>query len=219
MRSSGYISNFFIDMARYDENETITNMRINKLMYYAQAWSLVQSKKPLFEEDFEAWDYGPVLPSVYKKYKKYKKNNIDKVDPDYSVNDLSTDDLKVLLSAYTYFNQYSTTRLVNATHQKGSPWYTAYTRRKSSTITKDSISSSFTVPDADVTHFHVSYCYDPETKDWLAVGKDIDGLVAEEETLNKLIKECYLAADDLLDSTGNMPFIIDFDEVSNLEDD
>lgn len=207
-----YIANFFVDMARYDDNDTITNMRINKLLYYAQAWSLVRNKKPLFDEDFEAWDYGPVVPSVYKKYKRFKKNNIDVLDKDYSVNDISENDLDALLGSYSYFNQFSTSKLVNATHRKGSPWSKAYSKGQSSKIDKTSISSSFTIPN-DINVFHVNCSYGRNSKRWGAIGEDMPGLFAEEDTLEELKKECYLCADDLIekDDTEHRPFILSFD--------
>ncbi len=64
------IANYFIWLA----NETgsfISNLKLQKLVYYAQAWHLAIHKKLLFEEDFEAWVHGPVIPSLYQKYKSF----------------------------------------------------------------------------------------------------------------------------------------------------
>lgn len=219
--SATYIANFFVDMARYNENDTITNMRINKLLYYAQAWSLVQDKKPLFDEDFEAWDYGPVVPSVYKKYKSFKKNNIDVIDKDYSVNRLSEDDLSVLLMSYSYFNQFSTSRLVDATHRRGSPWSVAYKKGKSTKIDKDSIINYFQIPSEDLVIYHVTCNRGMKSGRWTAIGDDFPGLVAEEDTFNELQKECYICADELID-LNNMErksFVIHFTKGPDLEDD
>ncbi|MGB3692450.1 MAG: type II toxin-antitoxin system antitoxin SocA domain-containing protein [Spirulinaceae cyanobacterium] len=62
------IANYFIWLA----NETgsfISNLKLQKLVYYAQAWHLALHEKPLFEEDFQAWVHGPVIPVLYQKYK------------------------------------------------------------------------------------------------------------------------------------------------------
>ncbi|MCF2147169.1 DUF4065 domain-containing protein [Desmonostoc muscorum LEGE 12446] len=40
-------------------------------MYYAQAWHLALYDTPLFQEDFEAWIHGPVIPALYQKYKPF----------------------------------------------------------------------------------------------------------------------------------------------------
>lgn len=78
----------------------ITVMKLQKLLYYSQAWSLVWDEKPLFEEDFQAWAGGPVVPSVYQTYKgeflverakkgnkskltSYQKETVDAIVRDY----------------------------------------------------------------------------------------------------------------------------------------
>ena len=43
----------------------ILMMKLHKLIYYAQAWSLVWDEKPLFHETIEAWPSGPVVPVLY----------------------------------------------------------------------------------------------------------------------------------------------------------
>ncbi len=64
------IANYFIWLA----NETgsfISNLKLQKLVYYAQAWHLAIYGSPLFEEDFQAWVHGPVIPELYQKYKSF----------------------------------------------------------------------------------------------------------------------------------------------------
>lgn len=64
------IANYFIWLA----NETgsfISNLKLQKLVYYAQAWHLALHDNPLFEEDFQAWVHGPVIPPLYQKYKPF----------------------------------------------------------------------------------------------------------------------------------------------------
>src|SRR5205823_14692025 len=50
-----------------DEKDPLTNLRLQKLLYYAQAWSLVLRESELFPEEIEAWRWGPVVPAVYNK--------------------------------------------------------------------------------------------------------------------------------------------------------
>lgn len=49
--------------------ESMTNKKLQKLCYYAQAWHLAIRKKKLFSDDFQAWVHGPVCPSLYHIYK------------------------------------------------------------------------------------------------------------------------------------------------------
>lgn len=52
--------------------DLLTNLKLQKLLYYAQAWSLVLRGKELFSEDFQAWVHGPVLPSQYYRFKRHE---------------------------------------------------------------------------------------------------------------------------------------------------
>ena len=47
----------------------LTTMKLQKLLYYSQAWSLVWDDKPLFAEEFEAWANGPVCRELYNMHK------------------------------------------------------------------------------------------------------------------------------------------------------
>lgn len=64
------VANYFLAFANQVE-ELITNMKLQKLVYYAQAWYLANYGKPLFSADFEAWVHGPVIPDLYHEYKKF----------------------------------------------------------------------------------------------------------------------------------------------------
>ena len=55
------------DVAAYilEKMDTMTTMKLQKLVYYSQAWSLVWDEKPLFEEKIEAWANGPVVRELF----------------------------------------------------------------------------------------------------------------------------------------------------------
>lgn len=65
-----------LDIAKYiiyfanKTGELITNLKLQKLLYYAQGWHLAHKNENLFEDKFEAWVHGPVIPSIYRKYRK-----------------------------------------------------------------------------------------------------------------------------------------------------
>jgi uncharacterized phage-associated protein len=64
------VADYFIRLA----NETgsfISNLKLQKLVYYAQAWHLAIYDIPLFESDFEAWVHGPVIPALYQEYRPF----------------------------------------------------------------------------------------------------------------------------------------------------
>jgi uncharacterized phage-associated protein len=64
------IVDYFIYVAN-DTGSFISNLKLQKLVYYAQAWHLGIYDTPLFDEDFEAWVHGPVIPGLFRKYKEF----------------------------------------------------------------------------------------------------------------------------------------------------
>lgn len=142
MRKENAVANYFIILGMGDSEEYMTNLRLNKLMYFAQSWMLSVFKKPLFQEDIEAWEYGPVVPSIYHQYKQYGKYPIDKFADEFSLNMFSDDEISVLSAVMACYRRFSTPGLVDITHAKNSPWYTAF-HSNDKVIKKDAILQHF----------------------------------------------------------------------------
>jgi len=70
------VADYFIRRA-HESGEPITNLKLQKLVYYAQAWHLALYGEPLVEERFEAWVHGPVSPLLYDRFRAYRWNPID----------------------------------------------------------------------------------------------------------------------------------------------
>jgi uncharacterized phage-associated protein len=66
----GEVADFLLSRSR-DAGEILTNLKLQKLLYYAQAWFMALYDRELFSEDFQAWAHGPVLPSQYHRFKNY----------------------------------------------------------------------------------------------------------------------------------------------------
>ncbi len=64
------VASFFLAFAN-ESGEGITNLKLQKLVYYAQAWYLANYSDPLFDADFQAWVHGPVIPEMYHDYKDF----------------------------------------------------------------------------------------------------------------------------------------------------
>ena len=136
------VANFFIDITLHNDDDYMTNLRLNKLLYFAQAWTLVKLKRPLFDEDFEAWDLGPVVQCIYHKYKVCGKNPIEETDEDYKYDKFSEQEQTLLIDVMREYGKYTTPTLVNIAHSEGAPWSEAYNNGQK-TINKDSIKSYF----------------------------------------------------------------------------
>lgn len=62
------VADYLLVKAR-DRGEPLSNLKLQKLLYYAQAWHLALHDRALFSDDFQAWVHGPVLPSQYHRFK------------------------------------------------------------------------------------------------------------------------------------------------------
>jgi uncharacterized phage-associated protein len=68
MQTPSDFANWFLARVDRRAGDSITHLKLQKLLFYAQAWALVLLEKPLFDEDFQAWQHGPVLRSVYDRF-------------------------------------------------------------------------------------------------------------------------------------------------------
>ncbi len=70
IRTASEIAKYFIG-ASQRRNKPISNLKLQKLLYYAQAWHLVLHERPLFSDDIEAWVHGPVVRQVFREYRTF----------------------------------------------------------------------------------------------------------------------------------------------------
>ena len=120
------IAKFFLYKANQD-GEIITNLKMQKLLYYAQAWYLVNFNKPLFDDEILAWSLGPVVRSVYDEYKEHRHTPIIYEDGDGEIlkKFKNEKDIKFLKDFYDKFIGFSAHDLVNMSHNE-EPWKKAY---------------------------------------------------------------------------------------------
>src|SRR3977135_2921517 len=64
------VANFFLDLAKA-EGQPLTPMKLQKLVYYPHGWRLGIVGKALLNEQIEAWEFGPVIPSLYHEFKEF----------------------------------------------------------------------------------------------------------------------------------------------------
>jgi uncharacterized phage-associated protein len=96
----------------------MSSMKLQKLCYYAQAWSLVWDDKELFPEDFQAWTNGPVCTLLYDAHK--GKFNISNKDiPVY--NDLSSEQIQSIDAVLKHYSDKDPQWLCTLTHMER-PW-------------------------------------------------------------------------------------------------
>ena len=131
------IANMFVEFVNAIPDDSIDNMKVNKLCYYSQAWCLTRLGYPLFSDDVEAWKYGPLIPSVYNAFKCCGKNPI--IEPTYHFDEdkLTSEELSLLVDVYMTYGKYTSIALSDKTHQPGTPWKTVFEEGKNNTIPND----------------------------------------------------------------------------------
>lgn len=102
---------------------SVTTMKLQKLVYYCQAWSLAWDEVPLFEEDFQAWANGPVCPELFKHHKGHFIVN-ESIFADTDDYDFSDDQIETIKTVIDYYGDKSPQWLSELTH-KEDPWKNA----------------------------------------------------------------------------------------------
>ena len=122
-----------MDAARYliylsysVQRRSLTSLKLQKLLYLAQGWSYVWDNQPLFLDEFEAWQYGPINAEVYNYFRKYGRDEL----PEHEGSDfyLDKDSRETLEAVWDKYCSYSAFELVDLTHRQ-EPWQKAYYRR------------------------------------------------------------------------------------------
>lgn len=103
------VADYIIEVSQ-EKGHPVSNLMLQKTMYFLHAIRLVESKCPLIDEDcFEKWTYGPVVKSVYDEYSSYGSNTISKPDMHMFIKTTS-DGAKVELRTFSSDNLDSSVR-------------------------------------------------------------------------------------------------------------
>ena len=98
----------------------MTAMKLQKLVYYCQAWSLVWDDKPLFQEEIQAWANGPVVRELYERHKgRYMVNAWDG-----DVDAFNPEERETIDGVIEFYGGKNSHWLSDLTHRE-SPWLEA----------------------------------------------------------------------------------------------
>lgn len=100
--------------------DIISNLKLQKLLYYVQGFHIAMYDEPLFEENLVAWQYGPVVPEVYHEFKSFGPGAIALPEDNYE-SGLSPEQLDLIKEVYDVYGQFSAVKLMKMTHEE-SPW-------------------------------------------------------------------------------------------------
>ena len=119
----------------------LSNLSLNKLVYYAQVKSLATTDKPLFDSKIEAWDYGPVEPEVYQAFKQYGKYPIQHAAP--TEHPVDADGMreagKIVDAVAEEYKDFTAFDLVTWSHRPGTAWSNVRKQGGNPPITREDI--------------------------------------------------------------------------------
>ena len=121
MTSAHDVATYFVGRATED-GSLITHLKLQKLCYYAQGYSLALMNEPMFSEPIEAWEHGPVVRALYDDYKKYRRSPIPAAAAPPEIEPWRT---KILDMVHRRFGWMSAWELRNRTHAEV-PWREAW---------------------------------------------------------------------------------------------
>ena len=119
MHSAHDIAKYFISLVDEDAGDSISNLKVQKLLYYAQGFHLAMFGTPLFPEAIKAWVHGPVVPQVWHQYKEFGSGPIPVEAA--SLSKYSQKTQKFLDEVYSVYGQFTASRLRDMTHNEP-PW-------------------------------------------------------------------------------------------------
>lgn len=128
------IANVILDLAEA-ENVKVTNLSLNKILYFVHAWYLAKNGKPLIDAKIEAWEYGPVIREVYSEFKSFGADpitaramrfDVDKLQKVLCEDYLSNSDLLFIRDQFSKYGAIGVGKLVSMSHEPGGPWDAVY---------------------------------------------------------------------------------------------
>lgn len=141
MHSCFDVAKYFLAQSSEDAGDLISNLKLQKLVYYAQGFSLALNGRPLFNQQIEAWLHGPVVPELYRQYKECGSGHIPHPDG-FDLSIFSAEDRELLDEVYEFYGQYSAWRLRQLTHDE-TPWRESYREGSNQVISQDSMARFF----------------------------------------------------------------------------
>lgn len=118
------VTNYLLLKNSLDKRKGFTNKKLQKLLYYTQAWNLVLHDETMFSDKFEAWIHGPAIPTVYGKYKKYGFMNITQEPDEDLIKALSSNDKLLIDAVWEVYGKYDGDYLELLSHNEA-PWQKA----------------------------------------------------------------------------------------------
>lgn len=116
------VSDYILSKVSIEDGDAITNLKLQKVLYYCQGWHLAVFEADLFGEAIEAWSHGPVVPSVYRRFSPFGRGSIIPTwDLSYVTGAVSERSRRLIDQVWSQYSGLSARELRNRTHAEP-PW-------------------------------------------------------------------------------------------------
>lgn len=140
--SAHAVANEFLSLAEA-EGRALTNMQVQKLVFLAQGYSLALLGEPIYYHNTHAWQWGPVVPKLYKALQNFGsgvvRGPIPAPPPETPGQDLTEQMRVVINGVWRGYGKCSGAQLSELTHRPGSPWSITWESDKFGVISNDEI--------------------------------------------------------------------------------
>ena len=140
--SAQAVANAFIRMAG-DGDRQLTNMQVQKLVFLAHGYTLALLDRPLYFNNTHAWQWGPVVPKLYKALQKYGSGYVAEAISAEDELDTNSKDYEVLQGVWKAYRTYSGPQLSELTHRPNTPWSKTWNSEKFGIIPTDDIQTYY----------------------------------------------------------------------------
>jgi len=121
MLTAKQVADYFLTLVDSEAGDALSNLKLQKLVYYAQGFSLALTGEPLFAESIEAWQHGPVVPALYRSLKQHGSEPVRPPEDGINRDDYPEAVRDLLDEVYSVYGQFSASKLRNMTHDEA-PW-------------------------------------------------------------------------------------------------
>ncbi len=149
------IANFVLDAAEHT-GRSVSNLTLQKLVYFCHVWSLVDLQRPLVKHSFEAWEYGPVLQYLYRDFRRFEAGAITdrarRINRFTGVSEvvsavLAADTRELLNRVLSFYGGLSAGALVALAHADDGPWHKVWNHG-------GKINPGMRIADRDIARFY-----------------------------------------------------------------
>ncbi|MBB5735921.1 putative phage-associated protein [Xanthomonas arboricola] len=136
------VAKYILDRCAQQGDGEVTPMQLIKLTYVAHAWMLGLTGKPLIDEQVAAWQYGPVIPSLYHEVKHYRSLPVRSIQAPRV--DFTQEEKNILDQVVDIYGKFTGIQLSAMTHRPDTPWEITWKRAgKNAAIPNDLIETFY----------------------------------------------------------------------------